>query len=129
MKTTVLKGYRSISKSCSTLMLFFCFSISGLFASSVFAGSWTPYSEILDIQVGSSAVYVKLDSNIVSNINNCTNWGGWFAIYDGTYSMDDFDKTKTSVALASKMADKPIAIYSDGCTNNGYNALHNIQVR
>lgn len=126
---TVLKSSRSISKSCSLFMLYFCLCVFSLFSSVASAGGWTPYSEILNIQVGSSTVYVRLDPNVVSNINSCSNWGGWFAIYDGTYSMDDFDKTRTSVALAAQMAEKTISIYSGDCTSNGYNTFHNIQTK
>jgi len=98
------------------------------YGANALAAGWTPYSVIKEIQFGNSSIYVMLDTAYVSNINSCANWGGWFALYNGTFNLNSFDLAKSSAALAARMSDKLVKIYSASC-NAGYNNLDAIQIK
>lgn len=122
------KDHRISCFNMRALTLYLCMLFSVLISSEVLAGAWSAQSPVVDLQASGSAIYVRLDVNIVSNINNCSNWSGWFRIANGTYSMDDFERMRVSVALAAQTSGKNVKIYSSGCDNSGYNTLNSIQI-
>ena len=128
MKQNYLKQDNKCTNCLYSILMsiFIVFSISYAPISS--ASGWTPYSYIKEIQFTPISIYITLDTNVVTNINGCTNWGGLFQLINGTTALSDFEKSIVSAALAAKMGNKRVSILSSGCTSMDVNKLDHIQI-
>ena len=90
------------------------------------AAGWSSEATVNQIKIDVHSVLTELDPTAFStDINTCGS--AWFAIYNGTTTMDDFQKAMYSAALSSKTSNRLFKIYSSTCTGSN-NTLEVIQI-
>ena len=86
------------------------------------AAGWTTSSIVKQIHFYDFGIYIQLDTNVVSNINSCSTWNGFFVIHDQSAQVES---AFLSAVLLAKSTGKTIKIYSATCyaDNNSADAF------
>lgn len=114
----------TLTRARKTWLVAFCTFVC---SNAIYAAGWSPMSVVTLIEGSTTGGFICLDGAIPGmNVNACTN-PNCFYLYNSAAptAPTGWQNAMFAQALAAKMTNKQIRIYSAGCLS-GYNSANNL---